>query len=75
MHELVDFIRQVGRKLVRDVKLFEAYRGASVPAGKKSLNFTVVLGAEDRTLSVADESKFIEQLRKQAGEIGAELRG
>ena len=75
VHELVDFIRQVGRKLVRDVKLFEAYRGASVPAGKKSLNFTVVLGAEDRTLSVADESKFIEQLRKQAGEIGAELRG
>jgi phenylalanyl-tRNA synthetase beta chain len=75
VHEVADFLRRVGRKLVRDVVLFEAYRGTNVPAGQKSLNFTVTLGAEDRTLSDADEAKFIEKVREQAAEIGAELRG
>ena len=75
VYEVADFLRRVGRKLVRDVVLFEAYRGANVPAGQKSLNFTVTLGAEDRTLSDADEAKFIEKVREQAAEIGAELRG
>ncbi len=70
-----DFLRQVGRKLVRHVELFEAYRGEHVPAGKKSLNFTVTLGADDRTLADKDESKFLKKVREQAASIGAELRG
>ena len=44
-------------------------------AGKKSLNFTVTLGAADRTLSDKDESKFLSKVRKNAEQIGAELRG
>ena len=57
------------------VELFEVYRGEHVPAGKKSLNFTVTLGAPDRTLSDKDESKFLDKVRKNAVQIGAELRG
>lgn len=69
------FLRGVGKKLVRDVVLFEVYRGDRVPAGSKSLNFTVVLGADDRTLVAEDEAKFLARVREQAGGIGATLRG
>lgn len=73
--EAAEFLRRAGKKLVRDVRLFEVYRGVGVPEGRKSLNFTVVLGADDRTLTDADEARYIGRVRDQAGEIGAELRG
>lgn len=73
--DVADFLRTTGRKLIRSVELFEVYRGEHVPAGKKSLNFTVTLGADDRTLSDKDEGKFLDKVRKNADQIGAELRG
>lgn len=72
---VVEFLRTTGRKLVKGVQLFEVYRGERLPAGKKSLNFTVTLGAEDRTLTDEDESKFLGKVREQGATIGAELRG
>jgi len=69
------FLRTAGRKLVRGVDLFEVYRGERLPAGKKSLNFTVTLGAPDRTLTDSDESKYLVKVRDRAADIGAELRG
>jgi phenylalanyl-tRNA synthetase beta chain len=69
------FLRRTGKKLVRDVVLFEVYRGGNLPPGTKSLNFTVVLGAEDRTLTADDEARYLQRVREGAGEIGAELRG
>ena len=72
---MIEFLRTTGRKLVKHVQLFEVYRGDRVPAGKKSLNFTVTLGADDRTLTDDDESKFLGKVRENCGQIGAELRG
>jgi len=57
------------------VELFEAYRGEELPEGKKSLNFTVTLGAKDRTLSSKDEEKFLSKVRDNAGKVQVELRG
>ena len=74
VRDLAAFLREVG-KHVRAVALFEVYRGEGVPAGKKSVNFTVTLGAEDRTLTSADEDKYIQRVRERASELGAELRG
>lgn len=68
-------LQDAGAGLVRAVELFEVYRGAGLPAGSKSLNFTVVLGAEDRTLTDADEAGYIAAVRSRAAELGAELRG
>lgn len=69
------FLEAAGKKLVREVRLFEVYRGDGVPAGHKSLNFTVTLGADDRTLEDKDEQKFLDTVRNSCGEIGAQLRG
>ncbi len=72
---VASFLRDVGRKLVQSVELFEVYRGEGIPSGKKSLNFTVTLGASDRTLSSKDEEKYLNKLRENAGKVEAELRG
>jgi phenylalanyl-tRNA synthetase beta chain len=73
--QVAEFLRTVGRKLVRNVELFEVYRGERLPAGKKSLNFTVTLGADDRTLTDEDEAKYLGKVREQAATVGGELRG
>lgn len=73
--EIGKFLAAAGKKLVRSVELFEVYRGEGVPEGKKSLNFTVTLGAPDRTLDAKDEEKYLNKVRERAGEVGAELRG
>src|SRR5690606_34576272 len=39
------FLREVAPQLVRSVELFEVYAGEGIPEGRKSLNFTVTLGA------------------------------
>jgi phenylalanyl-tRNA synthetase beta chain len=44
-------VRAAGGDLLRDVRLFDLYRGESIPAGKKSLAYALTYQAEDRTLT------------------------
>ena len=64
-------ITSAGGKLLRNVKLFDIYRGAGVPEGKKSMAFSMELRADDRTLTDADSegvmSKVIAALADQCG--------
>ncbi len=47
-------IVEAAGKLLRNVKLFDIYRGVGVPEGKKSLAFSLELRADDRTLTDSD---------------------
>jgi phenylalanyl-tRNA synthetase beta chain len=62
--------------LVESVTLFDVYRGAPLPAGKKNLAFAIAYRAPDRTLTDAEadavHARIVERLR---AEVGAELRG
>lgn len=57
---VVNVIRQGGGELVREVRLFDVYRGDSIPSGTKSLAFALAYQADDRTLS----DKEIEKAHK-----------
>lgn len=46
-------------KLLRDVKLFDIYRGPGVPEGKKSMAFSLELRADDRTLTDTDSEAVV----------------
>ena len=46
-------------KLLRDVKLFDIYRGVGVPEGKKSMAFSLELRADDRTLTDTDSEAVV----------------
>ena len=62
-------------KLLRDVKLFDIYRGVGVPEGKKSMAFSLELRADDRTLTDTDSegvvAKVLSSLREK---LNATLR-
>ncbi len=55
--ELEAWIRRAGGRLVRRVELFDLYRGAPIPDGKKSLAYHIVYQAPDRTLTDAEVAK------------------
>ena len=62
-------------KLLRNVKLFDIYRGANLGEGKKSLAFSLELRADDRTLTDTDTEPVISKvLTALAEECGATLR-
>jgi phenylalanyl-tRNA synthetase beta chain len=68
-------ILQAGGFLLREVQLFDVYRGEPVPAGKKSLAYALTFQAPDKTLRdeiVARQVKGI--VRKLEQELGAEMR-
>ncbi|HEX9187362.1 MAG TPA: phenylalanine--tRNA ligase subunit beta, partial [Vicinamibacteria bacterium] len=62
--------------LVEDVTLFDVYKGAPIPEGKKNLAMAIRYRAPDRTLTdgEADQAhaRIVARLR---AELAAELRG
>ncbi|CAA9430487.1 MAG: Phenylalanyl-tRNA synthetase beta chain, partial [uncultured Quadrisphaera sp.] len=60
--------------LVEDVRLFDVYTGAQVPAGHRSLAFALRLRAPDRTLTAAETAALREAALAGAAHLGAVLR-
>lgn len=73
--ELAEAIREAGGTLLADVRLFDVYRGKPVPAGKKSLGFSLAFQAADRTLTEAEvEAEKRQILEAAAARFGAQVR-
>ena len=66
-------IRKGARGLLKEVKLFDIYRGTNIPEGKKSVAFNLVLRADDRSLTSeeadADVKSILETLEKETGAV------
>ncbi|MBI4675235.1 MAG: hypothetical protein HY741_26635 [Chloroflexi bacterium] len=68
-------IRQMGSALLTNVRLFDVYRGAPLPQGKKSLAYTLTFQALDHVLSDTDAAKVRDKIvGRLKREVGAELR-
>ncbi len=62
-------------KLLRNIRLFDIYRGTGIADGKKSLAFSLELRADDRTLTDADSEETVGKvLAALSNELGATLR-
>lgn len=48
--------------LIRDIRLFDLYRGNPIPPGKKSLAFRLIYLKEDRTLTDREVNEFHQKL-------------
>ena len=73
--QLEDCISKAGGKLLRDVRLFDIYRGKGIDSGKKSVAFSLLLRADDRTLTDADSDGVISAvLAALEKELDAHLR-
>jgi phenylalanyl-tRNA synthetase beta chain len=62
--------------LVDGATLFDVYRGAPIPDGKKSLALAIAYRAPDRTLTDAEaDAAHASIVKRLAARVGAELRG
>ena len=57
--QIENVITAAAGKLLRNVKLFDIYRGVGVPEGKKSMAFSLELRADDRTLTDSDSEGVV----------------
>lgn len=75
-YDVVKLVRGVEKQLIRSVSLFDVYQGKGIEEGKKSVAFSVILQAMDRTLT-DDDIEHVSQKVVDAvtGRLGAVLRG
>ena len=57
--QVEEVIASAAGKLLRNIRLFDIYRGTGVPEGKKSLAFSLEIRADDRTLTDSDSEALI----------------
>ncbi len=58
----LEAIRRVDAQLIRNVTLFDLYKGQHIGAGEKSLALTVTMQADDRTLTEAEAQKLSDSI-------------
>ena len=70
-----EVITSAAGKLLREIRLFDIYRGVGVPDGKKSMAFSLILRADDRTLTDSDSETVVTKiLSALADKLNASLR-
>ncbi len=57
-----EVITAAAGKLLRNIRLFDIYRGTGVPAGKKSVAFSLELRSDDRTLTDTDSEGVVSRV-------------
>lgn len=68
-------IRTAGGDLLKAVRLFDVYRGPSIPSGTKSLAYALTYQTDERTLTDSDVAKIRKKIIALAErELGAKLR-
>ena len=72
--QIEDVIAAKGGKYLESFALFDLYEGAQIKDGYKSVAYTIVFRAKDRTLEEADVSAAMEKILKALEEMGIELR-
>jgi phenylalanyl-tRNA synthetase beta chain len=69
-------IRAAGGDLLRGIRLFDLYRGESIPAGKKSLAYALTYLADERTLTDKEVDKAHKKIEDRLRHVlKAQIRG
>jgi phenylalanyl-tRNA synthetase beta chain len=72
---LEDCIRRGAKGLLKEVSLFDIYRGKGIGEGKKSVAFNLILRSDERSLTAEEADEDLQSiLRLLASELGAVLR-
>jgi phenylalanyl-tRNA synthetase beta chain len=62
---VLDAVKDVAQPLVEEVRVFDHYTGSPIPAGKKSLAYTIAYRASNRTLTDDEVNAMHDQLVAQ----------
>ncbi len=69
-----DCIIESGGEWLEEVKLFDLYRGSSIPAGYKSLAYSLTFRSPRRTLTDNEVDRVQEEIVHSLGRLGISLR-
>ncbi len=73
--EIIDLVKKINKDLIKDVKIFDVYKGDNIASGKKSIAFNVTLEPKDKTLEEKDIDEISKKIISKVQEItGATLR-
>ncbi|WP_416191042.1 phenylalanine--tRNA ligase subunit beta [Neisseria sp. CCUG12390] len=73
--ELLAALYAEANHLVREISLFDVYRGAGLPEGTKSMALKVILQDMETTLTDDVVEPLVTKLVESAAAVGAQLRG
>jgi len=74
--QVEEVIVRAGGDLLKDVRLFDIYRGSQLPDNHKSLAYRLAYQTDDRTLTDAEVAGVRKKIVKAAEkQLGATLRG
>ena len=71
--EIIETIIASGKHL-EQVSLFDMYKGAGVPEGKKSLSYSIIMRRSDKTMENEEADKYVEKILKALAEKNITLR-
>ncbi|MCI8639254.1 MAG: phenylalanine--tRNA ligase subunit beta [Coprococcus sp.] len=72
--QVEEVIEKKGGAYLESYKLFDIYEGEQIKKGYKSLAYSIVFRAKDKTLEDADVSAAMQKILKALEEMGIELR-
>ncbi|MBN2395499.1 MAG: phenylalanine--tRNA ligase subunit beta [Candidatus Atribacteria bacterium] len=73
--QIETLILKIDKKVIQEVELFDIFRGKQIEPGYKSVAFSIVFQADDRTLTDLEVDKIIENVKMKLKEnFNAELR-
>jgi phenylalanyl-tRNA synthetase beta chain len=72
--DLTDAISGLDKKLIKNVEIFDIYKGENIEPGYKSVALNVEIQADDHTLEDSELSGLSTQIINKAAELGASLR-
>jgi len=74
--QIYNAIVMAGGQLLKQVTLFDLYRGEPIPKEKKSLAYSLTYRAEDRTLTDEEVNEIHQRIQQRLEqELGAQVRG
>lgn len=72
--QIEEIIEKKGGKLLESYKLFDIYEGSQIQAGFKSMAYSVVFRAKDRTLEDKEVANTMDKILNALSNMGIELR-
>lgn len=72
--EIISIINDNGGKILESAALFDVYKGKQIEDGYKSMAYSLIFRANDRTLTDEEVSKVYDKTLLKLEEIGAKLR-
>jgi phenylalanyl-tRNA synthetase beta chain len=70
----LDIIKNTNKLLIKNIKIIDEYIGNQIPANQRSLTFSIVFAAEERTLKEEEAFTIQQMIIQELKKAGAELR-